>query len=395
MTLTQSVPHLFLLAGEHSGDVYGGKLLHALKQKNPSLKAVGVGGPSMRAQGLECLLPMEDFQVMGFGDIVRSLPALFRQFYKLRDHILSTNPMAVVLIDYPGFNLRLAKALRKKGYKGKIVQYVCPTVWIWGKGRIHTLATNVDLLLTIFPFEPALFQKTPLKTVFIGHPLVESLQKHEYDPAWTQKVGLAGPDNIIALFPGSRAGEVMRLFKRQLEASLRLRQQDSSLQIAVSCTDEKLKELITTIADTCGAKVGQDVFLVPREHTYDLMKTCRTAIAKSGTVNLELALHHKPCVVVYEVSTFNYLILWYIVRLHLDFYSIVNILREQQVYPELVTETFSTQQLLDAVAPLHREGLERTTCIEGCRQVQESLATSQTQVASQQAATAIGELCLL
>ncbi len=386
--------NLFLFAGEHSGDVYGGKLLEALNHKFPSLKATGVGGPLMRAQGLDCLMPMEDFQVMGFVDIVRKFPSLYKQFYTLRDHILETKPDVTILIDYPGFNLRLAKALRKKGYQGKLVHYVCPTVWAWGKGRIKTLSENLDLLLTIFPFEPPLFTSTGLKTIFVGHPLIEKMQQHQYDANWKYKIEMPAQGNVIALFPGSRAGEVTRLLKRQLQAAMKLRQEDPEIVIGISCTDASLKTLITKIAQECDVKIGTDAFLVPREYTYDLMKDCRTAIAKSGTINLELALHHKPTVVVYEISTINYLILWYVVRLHLDYYSIVNILCNRTVYPELISDPFTAEQLYETLLPLHRDGQERETCIEGCKEAEHSLLTSETQRASYNAASAIQAVCV-
>lgn len=386
-------PKIFVFAGEHSGDAYGGKLLGALHSLNPGLKAYGVGGPSMREQGMECIMPMEDFQVMGFVDIVRKFPTIWKQFYTLRDHILKTNPDVAVLIDYPGLNLRLAKSLRSKGYKGKLVHYVCPTVWAWGKGRIKTLANSLDLLLTIFPFEPPLFSNTSLDTRFVGHPLVENLKSHPYDPEWAQKVGLKHTDNLLALFPGSRPGEITRLLKRQLEAALRIRQGDPSLQIAISCADERVETLIQKIASSLDLEIGKDLHLVPRAYSYDLMKACRSAIAKSGTVNLELALHLKPTVVVYEISMINYLILWYFVRLHLNHYSIVNILCGRYVYPELITEKFTSEELYQALAPLHRDGAERDACVAGCREALQSLETSENVLASQQAAKAITTLC--
>ncbi len=387
---------LFIFAGEHSGDAYGAKLLEALKANAPQMSIYGVGGPLMRQQGLDCVMPMEEFQVMGFVDIVRKLPTIWKQFYAIRNLILETKPDVVVFIDYPGFNLRMAKALRKKGFKGKLVHYICPTVWAWGKGRIKTLADNLDLLLAIFPFEPPLFADTKLDTRFVGHPLIEALDHHHYDPEWARKIGLPSTDNVLALFPGSRTGEITRLLKRQLTAALKLRQREPSLQIALSCADDKQLPLINKIATQCGLTVGKDFYVVPREYTYELMKACRTAIAKSGTVNLELALHGKPCVVVYEVSTLNYLILWYFVRLHLNHYSIVNILCNRLVYPELIADPFTAEELYNTLLPLHIDGEVRNTCLQGCRQVQESLfSTTKTLMASQQAANAIATLCRL
>src|SRR5437016_2086989 len=146
--------HYFIFAGESSGDLHGSRLMEALK-KSKGCTFTGVGGPLMRAQYMKSILNMEDFLVIGFTDVIKALPKLYKQFYKVRDAILKQEPDCVILIDYPEFNLRLAKALRKKKYKGKIVQYICPTVWAHGKHRINTMANTLDLLLTIFPFEAA------------------------------------------------------------------------------------------------------------------------------------------------------------------------------------------------------------------------------------------------
>ena len=158
---------LFIFVGEKSADLHGEKILQALKQLDPALHISGVAGPRMRKVGIECILPMEDFQVMGFIDVFLALPKLVRQFYFVADQILSSNPKAVLFIDYPGFNLRMAKHLRKKGYKGKLCHYICPSVWAWGKKRIPLMAKHLDLLLTILPFEKNYFADTDLQVAYV------------------------------------------------------------------------------------------------------------------------------------------------------------------------------------------------------------------------------------
>ncbi len=383
---------VFVFAGEHSGDVYGGALLREIKRLRPQLELFGVGGPLMREQGLDCVLPMEEFQIMGFVDVFKKLPTIFRQLRQLRDTIMEAQPAATVLIDYPGFNLRLARALRKKGYQGKIIHYVCPTVWAWGHGRIKTMAANLDLLLTIFPFEPPLFKETPLTAQFVGHPLIERLSTYSYNNGWAREVGLEGSDNILALFPGSRRGEISLLIDRELIAAKRLQDDHPDLIIAVSCAGDHVQPMIEEAIRKAGLTLGKDAFLVPRKYAYELMRDCRSVVAKSGTVNLEIALHHKPCVVVYEVSLVNYLILWYFIRLHMPHYSIVNILLGRRLYPELMTEKFSEDDIYKALAPLHRDGPERDACIAGCREAHEALQTADHRQPSAEAARAVMEL---
>ena len=181
---------LFIIAGEASGDQLGEGLLQALKPYN--LKVMGLGGPKMRAVGMETVFPMENLQVMGFVDVFFSLPHLIRCFNKTVDAILKAEPKVVVTIDYPGFNLRLARTLKKKGFKGKICHYVCPSVWAWGKKRIPLMAENLDLLLSILPFEKQLFEKTKLPVEYIGHPLVQKIA-----PQGTPE------GHLIAFFPSN------------------------------------------------------------------------------------------------------------------------------------------------------------------------------------------------
>lgn len=381
----------FVLAGEHSGDLHGGPLLKAL-QDRLLIQFFGVGGPEMQAQGLSPCMSMEQFQVFGFTDIVRKFPRLWRQFRQIRNLILERNPDGVLLIDYPGFNLRLAKALRTKGYKGKIIQYICPTVWAWGRGRIQKLASTADLLLTIFPFEPPLFAHTSLPTHFVGHPLIEKISTYIYDPNWRDSCALSQRKRTLAIFPGSRLGEIQRLFPRQLAAALILQKKDPDLSICISCVDKALQAPLEQILTQAGQQLTPDLGFVPKRYTYELMREAHTAIAKSGTVTLELALHNTPSVVVYDITLLNALIAHFIFKLRLPHYCIVNILCGKMVYPEFIRKSFTAESLAASLLELHREGLSRTACLEGCQLAKEALHTPSGQSAAAAAAAFIEEL---
>lgn len=235
-------PDLFIFAGEQSGDLHGEKLLLALREKRPDLIVSGVGGPRMRAVGIDCILPMEEFQVMGFIDVFRSLPKLLRQFHFVARSILKLNPKAVVTIDYPGFNLRMARHLRKKGYKGKLIHFICPSVWAWGKKRIPLMANNLDLLLSILPFEKQLFKETLLQVVFVGHPLVERLKHYPY-----KELSLPREKKILALFPGSRRKEIERNLPLQIQVCKALMQEHPEIHVAISVAGEEHRALIREI----------------------------------------------------------------------------------------------------------------------------------------------------
>jgi lipid-A-disaccharide synthase len=180
----------FFMAGEASGDRHGGLLIDALKQLCPSAQFTGVGGRHMIQAGFSPFLTLEPFEVMGLKDVVFALPRLSRLFRQVRQQILDLNPTAVVLIDYPGFNLRLAASLRKKGYKGKIFYYISPTVWAHSPKRVEVLAQYVDHLFTLFPFEKQYYAHTSLPVTYVGHPLAQEVFLHQPSSDWRNAVGI-------------------------------------------------------------------------------------------------------------------------------------------------------------------------------------------------------------
>lgn len=379
----------FLFAGEASGDLHGSHLLKALQSNGEAPYLTGVGGPRMRKEGLDCFIPMEQFEVMGFTDVLKSLPRLWKLFYRIRNHILKMQPDCVILIDYPGFNLRLAHSLRQQGYQGKLVHYICPTVWAHGKKRIETLSANYDLLLTIFPFEAEYFSHTNLKVEYVGNPLIETLQNHPYEPTWASVIGLHSTDNLIALFPGSRPSEIKKHLPQQLETAAKLKQQHPELHFALSCMQDDLNEQMISQIENSSLTLNEDLFLVPPQYNYDLMRSCKTALAKSGTVTLELALHGIPSVVHYELSTLNYCFAKYILRLNLPHYCIVNILGKKSIFPELIGRSLLPQDISEQVAALHFDDAKRQQIERDCQQIKMFLGKKSSH---QYAAKAIQEL---
>lgn len=359
---------LFVFAGEKSGDLHGEKLLESLKKLAPHLTITGVGGPKMRAQGMECVLPMEEFQVMGFIDVFLTLPKLIRHFYFIAKTILKTNPKTVLFIDYPGFNLRMARHLRKKGYQGKICHFICPSVWAWGKARIPLMAQHLDLLLTILPFENNYFAHTPLRVEFVGHPLIQRLKDHSYTPF---PLPLDRP--VIAIFPGSRKKELLRNFPQYLNVCRTLQKTHPHLFFAISLSDEKYQPLLEKMIHQAGFHAQENYALIPMSHTYDLMKRAHCAIAKSGTITLELALHQVPTVVTYAISALDLIIATKIVKIQLPFYSLVNIIGNQEIFPELFGPHFTEDALLTAIVPFLSDPHRRQRCQQACQELAASL----------------------
>lgn len=336
---------LFIFAGEKSGDLYGEKLLTSLLEKKPDLNIYGVAGPLMRSKRIQCILPMEEFQVMGFIDVFVALPKLIRQFYWIANEILRLQPAIVVTIDYPGFNLRLVKYLKKKGFKGKCIHFICPSVWAWGKKRIPLMAENLDKLLSILPFEQKFFAHTPLPVSFVGHPLIEKIASYTY-----KEFPFPKDQKLIALFPGSRKKEVERNLPLYLDLCSELIRENPSLCIALSVSEERLQSLIEKIVKEKGWE--NRLMLVPASHSYELMRASYIAIAKSGTVTLELALHRIPTVVTYGVTQLDLFIVLHLLRIRLPFYCLVNIIAEKQVFTELFGPRFTLDNLRKEVEKL-------------------------------------------
>lgn len=376
--------HLFLIAGEHSGDHHGQSLMQALKQYG-KVTFSGVGGPMMRQEGMKTLIPMEEFTLMGFKEIFLNLFKVFWQFRKIRKAIFKSQPDAVVFIDYPGFNIRMAKSLRKKGYKGRLIHYISPTVWAWGKGRIKKMASSLDRLLTILPFEAKCFESTPLPVAYVGHPTVEQIDTYNYDPDWKAKLGIEPNKTLLSLFPGSRSLELEQGLPKQLEALEKLSQETPDSIIAVSCADEKYRERI----ESALRERGVTAYIIPQKFTYELMRETRAAIATSGTITLELGLHQVPTVTTYEVKGFNRFVAKNILRINLPFYCIVNILCGKEVFPEFIAQPYTPEELVNTLRPFLGESMKREQVVEGCQELKRILGETS---ASKNAAKHILEL---
>lgn len=387
--MIQSQPkRIFLLAGEPSGDLHGADLAKRLLELDPCCHLEGVCGPRMRAQGISARLKVEDFSVMGFSDVLKALPRLYRSFHLLLNYFLETQPDAIVFIDYPGFNLKMAKSLRKKGFKGKLIQYICPSVWAWKKHRIQQMNETLDLLLTIFPFEKAHFSNTSLRVAYVGNPLTDYLKDYSYQGEWKKNYQI--PEKpLVAIFPGSRVSEIHKNFPLQLAAIGKMAAESPDFIYAISVANTQLNPLLEQyLSGNKHFDLNQNIFLIPASLNYELMRDSHTAIAKSGTVTLELALHTRPSIVMYKTSSLNRFIAKYIFRIKLPHFCIVNILSGKEVFPELIAKKFDSDDLYQSLKIANEDLNFRKNCLEECRHIQALLA----QNAGVKASEAIMEL---
>lgn len=353
---------LFIFAAEASADLHGEQIIKELKEL-ANLNICCVGGPLMQKQGAHAILGSEEFNVMGFIDVLFKLPKLIKNFLKLKSFILKENPKACIFIDYPDFTLRLEKALRKKGFKGKLIHYICPTVWAWRKKRIKTLEENLDALLCIFPFEKKYFQNT-LKVEYVGNPLLAKIESHVYEKSSFPSIGI---------FPGSRQKEIERNLPLQLHCLKYIFNTYPSYSFIISIAEKKWENLVHSIAKPYKDLFKGRLIFAPSAKSYDIMQNLTLAIATSGTITLELALHKIPTIVTYKINPFDLFLVKNILKINLPFYCIVNIIGQRLIFPELYGPQVNEKNLHFWLTKLLLEENYRKKIIDDCSEIVSSL----------------------
>ncbi|MBP7950294.1 MAG: lipid-A-disaccharide synthase [Verrucomicrobiales bacterium] len=333
------MPSLYFVSGERSGDRHGAGLMEALRSRSGEPWTFsGLGGPQMHALAPEVRDWVEEAGVVGLWEVLRKYGWFKRRFDETLQGILATAPDAVVLIDYPGFNLRMAKALRAAAYPGKILYYISPQVWAWQRSRIPKMAQWLDLMMCIFPFEKELYEGQGLKTEFTGHPLV----------AWhrAQDRGLVREENLIGLFPGSRRREIVKLFPVLLGAAQMLQAMHPHLRFVASAASPKLEALMRQML----VEMPVDGLVIETGTVYDLMRRCTAGAVASGTATLEAAILGLPHCLVYRVAWPTYAVGKMVIRV--DWLGIVNILAGKEVVRELLQSQCTPQSVAAELARL-------------------------------------------
>ena len=359
---------LFFLAGEHSGDLLGAELIRALNARMPAgrLGLTGVGGPAMREAGFRTIIPMEEFAVLGLWEVLKRYPQLRRYFNQLVDHVIRVRPKAVVLIDYPGFNLRFARKMRAAGIP--VIYYVSPQLWAWGGKRIHRMPELVDLMLTLFPFEVDLYHEVGVEVEHVGHPVVDRLMPARLSPI---PQALRGSRNI-ALLPGSRRQEVERIFPVMVDVAKRLLEEAESAEAAVprfliGVAGARLMPLIWGILLERGGAELLRVCEVQLGSTHLFMHAAEWGMVASGTATLEAAVMGMPMLVLYKVSRPTYEFGRRVIRVpHL---SMVNILAGEEIAPEFLQQRCRAEEILPSARRLMTDPTARAAMRAAFRRV--------------------------
>ncbi|BAE80993.1 lipid-A-disaccharide synthase [Chlamydia felis Fe/C-56] len=361
----------FLSAGEPSGDILGSDLLHNIKTCDPTIRCFGVGGPLMRKEGFEPLIHMEEFQVSGFLEVFFSIFGLFKKYRRLYKAILQENPETVFCIDFPDFHFFLIKKLRKCGYKGKIIHYVCPSIWAWRPKRKKILEKYLDTLLLILPFEKDLFINSPLKTIYLGHPLVKTISNFQYCSSWKQQLSISDQP-IVALFPGSRPGDIFRNLQVQIRAFLASSLAQSHQILVSSCNPKYDKNILDVLEkEGCRGKIISSTF------RYQLMRDCDCALAKCGTIVLEAALNQTPTIVTCLLGPIDTFLAKYIFKILMPAYSLPNIITGSIIFPEFIggKHDFNPEEVAAAIDILAKPKSKEKQKL-ACQQLLDTLMTN-------------------
>lgn len=325
---------VYFVAGEVSADNHGAALMRSLRELDPTLKFIGRGGPQMQhVAGAPFKDWIGDAAVLGLWEVLRKYGYFRQQFHQTLSEIRESKPDAIVLIDYPGFNLRLARALRRQLQSQKTIYYISPQVWAWNRGRIKKMARFIDLVLCIFPFEADLYTASGLRAVFVGHPMIERLE--------TQKIDAERDPDLIGLFPGSRRREIRKIFPVMLEAARLFLQTNPRLHFQVASASEELAHEMRKMLQhqqPIEIKVGK---------TAELMQRAFVGIVASGSATLEAAYFGMPFVLVYKVAWPTYLAARLVVNV--DYLGMPNLLAGKQVVPEFIQHEASPGAIVRAV----------------------------------------------
>ena len=357
-------PSILIIAGEVSGDMQAARLVQAIRARAPNVTFYGIGGDEMQRAGVELFHHVKDMAVMGLSEVLRRFAFFRKVYYQMVELAAERRPDAVILVDYPGFNLRFAGEAHRLGLK--TIYFICPQVWAWNRGRIPKMARVVDRLITIFPFEGRHFEGTGLKVDFVGHPLVDDA-----------RLALAAPpaklpwdgEPRVALLPGSRLHEIERILPSMWQATRRIEQDFPGASFILAAPAPEIADILRRVA--AGAGPGPARWKIVAGQTRDVLRQARAALVASGTATIETALMRCPMVVTYRVSGLTYVMGRMLVRT--PYIGMVNVVAGRMVCPEYIQHAATPEALAAAAVPLLREGPERARMLADLDDVVQAL----------------------
>jgi lipid-A-disaccharide synthase len=357
----QRVREVLFVAGEASGDLHAAGVARELSSMRPDLHLAGVGGSLMRAEGVELLEHTKRLAVMGAVEILKSVPRHVVLLRALKRRLQGGDVALLILIDYPGFNFKVAAAARAAGVP--VLYYVTPQVWAWHASRLPTMAKIITKAAVILPFEETLLRSHHIDATFVGHPLLDRAGELPERGAARQALGLPDDAPVLALFPGSRAQEVKRHLEPFVATAKELQRRVTGLRVVVC------------VARTISLDASDSPFPLVRDNSYGVLRAADAALCKSGTTTLEAAVAGCPLVVAYRMNALSYAIGSRMVRIpHI---GLVNVVADREVAPEFVQDALQPVPVADALEPLLRPGsAPREAMLRGLADVRARLGTA-------------------
>lgn len=368
-----------MLAGEVSGDMHGSALIRELKKLNNTVDVCGIGGNLMQNEGAYILYHINQLAFLGFVEVIKHIPFVKHIQAELIDMVYGRNIRTIVLIDYPGFNLNIAKKLKRLNVK--IVYYISPQVWAWGSNRVNKIQKLVDKMIVVFPFEKEIYQKAGVDVEYVGHPLMEIIGGHKFlsKEDFFAKFQLDNTKDILLVMPGSRKQEVEKIFPDAIEAADRI-SKDFNMQIVV-CIPQNIGERFLY------KLTKQRNFTIVSGYNYDTMRYTKFGIIKSGTSTLEAAIFQLPMVIVYKTSGLTYFIGKKLIKV--KNVGMANIILGEEVVPELIQRNASSKIIYEKCKEILTDKVRYSSIKEKLGAVKEKLGESG---ASKKAAQIINNL---
>lgn len=375
-----------MLAGEASGERHGAELIEALRREYPQLEfeIFGSGGSAMRQAGADILVDVRELGIFGMVETATALGKIYRTFRHLRRAAIDRRPDAVIMIDWPEFNLRLARPLKRAGLR--IIYYISPQIWAWRRYRVRTIRRTVDRLIVILPFEVDFYRQFGLTVDFVGHPLLDAVRATKDRRAFCHDHGLDAARPIISLLPGSRRSELKHIFPVMVEALLRLPPSDAQFVVPLAPTiprswaerlQAEVMERWASMADgedPNGRSPAATLTFVEQD-THNALAHSILAVVASGTATLEAALLETPMIIVYRSSSLN----WFLVRplLHVDTFGMVNLVAGRKIVPELIQYDLTPDRLARTMLEFIDDEPKRQAVKEELRQLKRRLGPGQ------------------
>ena len=393
MKLTKNHYKFFIIAGEASGDLLGSKLINELKKqlinKSCSFEFIGIGGKLMQEQGLETIFAIEELSLMGFVEILPHIPKLIKLINFTAQQIIVNEVDAVISIDAPDFSFRVMNKLNKllkenknlnhpnhPNHQIKKIHLIAPSVWAYRQSRAKKIAKIYNLLLVILPFEPPYFEKFNLKTIFIGHPIIENAPnlafREEEKMSFYQKNNINSDNFLMAITAGSRNSEVLKIFPQFIETANQLFRAGYKFSVALPVV-RKTQAIILSMSKA----LEMPYFLIEnKEEKHSMMMACDIAICKSGTNSLEFSLYQIPLIIGYKINFLSYLILKMLIKV--KFANIINLIANREVIPEAIQQNCSPKYLLPKIKELLTNKNSAYQQIEDSQKILKMLGLEQT-----------------